>query len=141
MTYSKDLTRASEGRIEISGYPSLKFSKLEVADENFAVGDPVYNPSTEKKERLPGEPEFGTITLSTPESPFMRWEMEKLINDCKANPRKILTVAHAKGNQTRIYQGRLSGNRADTGTDKDASVTTISQMTLTIELSDRAKLV
>jgi hypothetical protein len=140
MVYSKDLTRKSEGTIEVAEFPNLKFSTIDIADETFPVGDPVFNPTTEVKEKLPGEAELGTLTLSTPESPFMRAEAEKLVQSAKANPRKVFTFAHRKSGQTRIYQGRLSGSKLDTGTDKDATTTTVEKLTLTFELTKRESL-
>lgn len=137
---SKDLTRATEGEIELADYPSLKFSKMEIDDETLTVGDEVFNPSTGSKERLPGEPTFGTMRLMTPESPFMRSALEKLVRDCKANPRKLLTIAHRKAGQVRLYQGRLGSNRVDTGYDKDANQTTSSQLMIQIELTKREPL-
>lgn len=140
MVYSKDLTRKSEGVIEFSDFPTLKFTMVEFGDETFPVGDPVFNPTTEVKEKLPGEPELSTATLSTPESPFMRSELDKLVQAAKTNPRRIFTFAHRKGGQTRIYQGRLSGSKIDSGTDRDASTTTVEKLSITLELTKRESL-
>jgi hypothetical protein len=137
MTYSKDLTRKPEGILEIQDFPNLKFSTIEIGEETFPVGDPIFNPYTGFKERLPGEPELNTITLMTPESPFARSEFEKVKKATVDNPRRIFTLVYRRAGQTKIYQGRLSSITVDIGMDKDSPTSSADKLSMTLELTRR----